>query len=277
MIIIENLSKLYKNLYAVDHLSAEISDGTVCIIGKNGAGKTTLLRMLSTQLRPTYGDAFINNLSIIRDTKKLRKTIVSIPQEASPIGILTPYEQIFMYLTARNFSLKSAKDETLRALRELDLYDKKDVPSDELSGGMKRKMFVAMALAANTETIFLDEPTTGLDPLSRLETWSAIKKLSGNIILTTHYMEEARELASKIYIMDKGRIIKSGNYDQLLRPYKNMIRIESMEKLDNSYKIGTLYVKYIKKSDIDKIGSDVSVRDITIDDLFIMEDENAKY
>ena len=245
MIDIRGISKIYgKNKVAVNNINCRIDSGISTIIGKNGAGKTTLLRILSTQLKPSSGDAFIDNLSIIRDVEKVRKKIVSIPQESSPIGILTSYEQVFMYLTARGFSFKSAKDEALNALKIVNLYDDRNKPTDELSGGMKRKMFVAMALASNAENIFLDEPTTGLDPISRMETWSAIKMLNGNVILTTHYMEEARELSQKIYMINDGSIINSGTYDKLLYPYRNKIRVESYSKLDNSYNIGNIYIKY---------------------------------
>ncbi len=272
MIDIKGISKIYnKNKVAVNNINCRIESGISTIIGKNGAGKTTLLRILSTQLKPSSGDAFIDNLSIIKDVEKVRKKIVSIPQESSPIGILTSYEQVFLYLTARGFSFKSAKDETLRALKIVNLYNDRNRPTDELSGGMKRKMFVAMALASNAENIFLDEPTTGLDPLSRMETWAAIKMLSGNVILTTHYMEEAKELSQRIYMMNDGSIINSGSYNELLYPYRNKIRIESYSKLDNSYNIGNIYIKYINSDEMGKYNDEYNViKKITIEDLFIM-------
>ncbi len=279
MIDIRGISKIYgKNKVAVNNINCRIDSGISTIIGKNGAGKTTLLRILSTQLKPSSGDAFIDNLSIIRDVEKVRKKIVSIPQESSPIGILTSYEQVFMYLTARGFSFKSAKDEALNALKIVNLYDDRNKPTDELSGGMKRKMFVAMALASNAENIFLDEPTTGLDPISRMETWSAIKMLNGNVILTTHYMEEARELSQKIYMINDGSIINSGTYDKLLYPYRNKIRVESYSKLDNSYNIGNIYIKYINSDEIGKYNSEYNViKRITIEDLFIMRGVDIEY
>ncbi len=272
MISISNLTKVYsKNKIALNVGDQDIDKGIISIIGQNGAGKTTLLRILSTQLKATSGDAFIDGISVTREYNKIRKKIVSIPQEAAPIGILTSYEQIFMYLTARGFSFHSAREEANIALKKVGLYDARNRPTDELSGGMKRKMFVAMALASNADTVFLDEPTTGLDPLSRMEVWSAIKELRGNVILTTHYMEEAEELSKKIYMMDSGKFIGSGTIDELLLPLKGKIRIESRERLDNSYNIGTLYVKYIDSKDLSYYeGKYYSIKKVTIEDLFII-------
>ncbi len=279
MIIISNLNKTYnKNKIALNIKNQNIDNGIISIIGQNGAGKTTLLRILSTQLKATSGDAFIDNISVTKEYNKIRKKIVSIPQEASPIGILTSYEQIYMYLTARGFSFHSAKEETNIALKEVGLYDVKNRPTDELSGGMKRKMFVAMAFASNADTIFLDEPTTGLDPLSRMEVWSAIKELKGNVILTTHYMEEAEELSKKIYMMDSGNFIDSGTIDKLLLPLKDMIRIESKEKMDNSYRIGNLYIKYVNSKDLKDYESKYYIiKKVSIEDLFIIRGVNLEY
>ncbi len=272
MIQIQGLTKKYgKKQIALDSLTQDLDSGIISIIGKNGAGKTTLLRLLSTQLRPTSGDAFIDGLSITRDTKQIRGMIVSIPQEAAPIGILTAYEQVFLYLTGKGFSFHSAREEAIKALNSVGLREKMHVPTDELSGGMKRKMFVAMALGANADTVFLDEPTTGLDPLSRMETWSAIKELTGNVILTTHYMEEATELSEKIYMMDSGKIIGSGTADELLFDLKDKVRVESRDAMPESYHVGNMYIKYVNKSNISNYENVYySLKKITIEDLFII-------
>ncbi len=272
MIQIQGISKEYgKKQIALDSLTQTLDNGIVSIIGKNGAGKTTLLRILSTQLKATSGDALIDGLSINRDTRQIRERIVSIPQEAAPIGILTAYEQVFLYLTGKGFSFHSAKEDSRRALKSVGLGDKMNVPTDELSGGMKRKMFVAMALGSNAETVFLDEPTTGLDPLSRMETWSAIKELTGNVILTTHYMEEATELSEKIYMMDSGKFIGSGTADQLLQDLQDKVRVESRNFMSGSYRVGNMYIKYVSRNSI-KDYDDVyySLKKITIEDLFII-------
>ncbi|MCL4453028.1 ABC transporter ATP-binding protein [Ferroplasma sp.] len=272
MIQIQGLSKEYgKKQKALDSITQDLDNGIISIIGKNGAGKTTLLRILSTQLKATSGDALIDGLSITGNIRQIRERIVSIPQEAAPIGILTAYEQVFMYLTGKGFSFHSARQESIRALKSVGLSDKMHVPTDELSGGMKRKMFVAMALGSNADTVFLDEPTTGLDPLSRMETWSAIKELTGNVVLTTHYMEEATELSEKIYMMDSGRFIGSGTADQLLYDLKDKVRVESLESMPGSYHVGNMYIKYVNRDDLSKYENVYySLKKISIEDLFII-------
>jgi ABC-2 type transport system ATP-binding protein len=272
MIQIQGLTKEYgKKQKALNSITQDLDNGIISIIGKNGAGKTTLLRILSTQLKATSGDALIDGLSITGDTRQIRERIVSIPQEAAPIGILTAYEQVFMYLTGKGFSFHSARQESLMALKSVGLSEKMHVPTDELSGGMKRKMFVAMALGSNADTVFLDEPTTGLDPLSRMETWGAIKELTGNVVLTTHYMEEATELSEKIYMMDSGSFIGSGTADQLLHDLKDKVRVESRDPLPGSYHVGNMYIKYVNRDNIsDYENIYYSLKKISIEDLFII-------
>jgi ABC-2 type transport system ATP-binding protein len=279
MIHIQNLEKYYnKNQKALNSITQDLDNGIISIIGRNGAGKTTLLRILSTQLKASSGDAYIDNISVTNEPEKIRDKIVSIPQEAAPIGILTAYEQVFLYLTGKGFSFHSAKQEAIHALKSVGMEEKMNIPTDELSGGMKRKMFVAMGLGSNADTVFLDEPTTGLDPLSRMETWSAIKELSGNVVLTTHYMEEATELSKKIYMMDSGNFIGAGTADELLYSLKGKARIESKSPLPGSYHIGNIYVKYIDKSEISKY-SDLyySIKQISIEDLFIIKGVELEY
>ncbi len=272
MIEIKDIRKVYKGgKVAVDGITEVMDKRVTTLIGRNGAGKTTLLRMLSTQLYPTSGTALINGLDIVGDAAKIRKIVASIPQEASPLGILSPYEQVNMYLLGRKFNFSDAKKAANDALETVGLWDVRNKPSDTLSGGMKRKMFVALALASNAELVFLDEPTTGLDPLSRLEIWSAIKKLSGNVLLTTHYMEEAENLSDVVYLQDSGHIIDRGTVKKLLSRFSGKVRIESQTELSDSFRVGGIYVKYdaIENSET-YIREGRTVKKITLDDLFIM-------
>ncbi|MEM0130488.1 MAG: ABC transporter ATP-binding protein, partial [Thermoplasmatales archaeon] len=240
------------------------------IIGRNGAGKTTLVRILSTQLTPTEGVARINGLDVIRDTKRVRKIISSIPQESQLIGILSPLEQIQLYLIARGYSASDARNQGKQALDELEMYDFKDVPSDTLSGGMKRKVFVAMALASGADVIFLDEPTTGLDPLSRVEVWSAIKRLPSDIILTTHYMEEAQELSREVVVIDGGAIIAKGKISDLLSPYRGKVRAEKVDGNEFDIKIANIAIRYIEESRIEEfVKRGYDIKKISLDDIFL--------
>ncbi len=265
------LKKIYDGkIEALRGINLKLEKRFSAIIGKNGAGKTTLVRILSTQLEPTSGRAYINGLDVVKDAKKIRKMIVSIPQEASPIGILTPLELVKMYLIARGMSFHDSGLDAKKALEEVGLEEFANVPTDMLSGGMKRKVFVAMGLASNSELIFLDEPTTGLDPISRFEVWSAIRKLDGRIVLTTHYMEEAENLAQEIIMVDSGKILEKGSVKELLERFRGKVRVESYKPLEDSYKVGDTYIKYVDENRAaEYLSEGFAIRKVTLDDLFI--------
>ncbi|MGC8558091.1 MAG: ABC transporter ATP-binding protein [Nitrososphaeria archaeon] len=271
MIELQDLKKIYQNgQVALKGVSTTFKSRVTSIIGRNGAGKTTLMRILSTQLIPTSGSAEINGMDILKDGNMIRQKLVSIPQEGRPIGLLSPLEHLKIYLAARGMSFKEASTEAGIALKKLELWDVRNRPTDTLSGGMKRKLFVAMAIASGAETVFLDEPTTGLDPVSRLEVWSAIKELNSEILLTTHYMEEAVALSDEIVFMDDGMIIKKGPIDQLLKDFEGKIRVESTRPMEGWTKIGNTYISYIDiKNSAEYISKGFSVKHVTLEDLFV--------
>lgn len=270
MIEIYELNKIYNNgVEALKKITTKLSKKRTAIIGRNGAGKTTLIRILSTQLMPTSGYALINGLNILNEEQKIRRKVSCIPQEARPVGLLTPYEHILIYLTARGYSFKNASEEARKALKAVNLWENRNTTADELSGGMKRKLFVAMALASNAELVFLDEPTTGLDPLSRLEVWTAIKELGSDLVLTTHYMEEAQSLSEEIVFMENGSIIKQGTFEEVLSEFKGKVRVESRKPVEGWKKVGGLYIKYVDSVEAHeyvKMGYDI--KQITLEDLF---------
>ncbi|TRM87381.1 multidrug ABC transporter ATP-binding protein, partial [Sulfolobus sp. A20-N-G8] len=238
----------------------------ITLLGRNGAGKTTLTRILSTQLLPTSGIARVESYDVVRDVRKVRKIIASIPQEAKPVGIASPFEHLVMYLTARGYSIKESEEVSRKVLKEVGLWEVKDKPSDELSGGMKRKIFVAMALASNAEVVLLDEPTTGLDPYSRLEVWSILKSIKSKLVLTTHYMEEAEELSNEVILLNKGKLIAIGSIEDLLSKFKDKVRVEGTGDI----KVGNLRIQYVERDKaIDFVGKYV-VKPITLEDLFII-------
>lgn len=274
MIEIKKLKKHYRGgTIALRGINLRIDKRLTCILGRNGAGKTTLLRILSTQLLPSSGQAFVNGYDVVKEAKKIRGMICSIPQEAKPSGLPTPFDHLFMYLTARGMTFAEATDTANKALRKLDLWRVRNTPSDDLSGGTKRKIFVAMALASNAEVIFLDEPTTGLDPISRLQVWAAIRTLKSQIILTTHYMEEAKELADDIILIDNGRVLARGTAQQLLRPFKNKVRIEGIGR----YRVGGLSFSYANKNQAKRyIGKTVAIKPVDLEDLFITRGVNIE-
>lgn len=273
MITLEKVRKVYDNgKIAVDSIDAEFSKKLTTIIGRNGAGKTTLIRMMSTQLKPTSGKIILDGIDVVRNPREARKKICSIPQESSPLGILTPYEQVKMYLIGRGFSPSDAHREALDALDTVGLYDVRNNPTDTMSGGMKRKMYVAISISSHASTVFLDEPTTGLDPLSRFEVWSAIRKLDSNVVLTTHYMEEAENLSQEVYLVESGKIIEKGTIRSLLSRFSNTVRVESPEPMEGSFYIGGMNIKYVPVDDAEEyVKRGCTVKKATLDDLFIMK------
>jgi len=262
-----NLTKRYKDgTMALDHVSFSTNAKSISILGRNGAGKTTLTRILSTQLLPTEGAALIEGYDVVKDAKKVRKIIASIPQEAHPVGFATPFEHLLMYLTARGFSLSEASQLTRKTLKEIGLWEVKDKPSDLLSGGMKRKIFVAMALASSAEVILLDEPTVGLDPYSRTEVWSVLKESDVKLVLTTHYMEEAEELSDEVVLLHKGKLIAKGSVKELLSKFENKVRVEGIGDL----LVGKLRISYVDREEAVKYLGKYIVKPITLEDLFII-------
>ncbi len=272
MIETENLTKVYSNgTHALTGVTLSLQERVTTIIGRNGAGKTTFSRILSTQLEPTSGKARINGLDVMKDARKIRERIVSIPQEASPIGVLTPIEQVKMYLVGRGMSLIESDTLATRTLDQMGLREAKNKPADTLSGGMKRKIFVSMALASNADMVFLDEPTTGLDPISRFEVWSALRELESDVILTTHYMEEAQELSNRVILFEEGKVIEDGTVKSLLRRFDGMVRIESNDLDEYDVKLGNMKIRYVKKEEAEEYvirGS--NVKSITLDDVFLI-------
>ncbi len=266
MIETYRLTKVYKDgTVALDNLDMTLSSKISCVIGRNGAGKTTLIRILSTQLLPTSGKAFVNGYDVVREAKKVRKIICSIPQEAGTAGMPSPLEHLVMYLTARGLSISEALSSAKKALREIGLGKVMNKPTDELSGGMKRKVFVAMALASNAEVVFLDEPTTGLDPVSRLEVWSAIKSMDSKVVLTTHYMEEAEELCEEIAIINDGRLVDKGSPSELMEPLKGKVRVEGVGDI----RIGNLRISYMTPEEAKSLVGKVVIKPVTLEDVFI--------
>ena len=205
------LTKKFGDLVAVDKVSFCIPKGIVfSLLGPNGAGKTTTIHMLSTLLEPTGGDAYIHGYSIIRNKGEVRKIIGLVPQDLTADDELTGWENV--YIQAKLYGLPSGKAEekTEEALRFMELWDHRKRKVSTYSGGMRRRLEIAMSLVNEPKVMFLDEPTLGLDVHSRRHLWGLIERLKEQgttILLTTHYMEEAEYLADRVAIIDHGKII----------------------------------------------------------------------
>jgi len=238
-LLCDSVTKVYggsSGRKALDSVSLSIpSEGIFSLIGMNGAGKTTLVRILATQLEPTGGAASIGGLDVIKDAKKLRGRIACVPQEARTVPWMTPKQTVLSYLLWRGQSYSEASQKAIEALSKVGLEEQANVLNRRLSGGMKRKVLVATVLSSDADVIFLDEPTTGLDPISRQELWKYLTTLAENrfLILTTHYLEEAERLASTIGILHEGKLIGLGTLEQLRSAvkYQYSVMVSSASEL----------------------------------------------
>ena len=207
---IENLTKKYKDTVAVDNLSLTVFKGELfSLLGVNGAGKTTTIKMLSCITAPDSGDAFLNGNSIKKEADKVKSIIAVSPQETAVAPNLTVKENLELICGINGFSKNETKEKTENQIKLLNLESVVNKKAGKLSGGYKRRLSIAMALISAPEILFLDEPTLGLDVLSRADLWDIIKNLKGKItiVLTTHYMEEAEALSDRIAIMKDGKLL----------------------------------------------------------------------
>ncbi len=214
-----NLTKIYEGTQtALDHVNFEVeTKGIFGLIGRNGAGKTTLIRVLATNLAPTSGTAFIDGNDILTQAGAIREKIAIVPQEARTVRWMTPKQTIFSYLLWRGYPVSKANSIACDSLKKLGLEQYANVLNSKLSGGTKRKVLIATVTASEADIIFLDEPTTGLDPISRRELWDILLDLGKTrfIFLTTHYLEEAEQLADSIGILKEGKLVSVGTLAEL--------------------------------------------------------------
>lgn len=217
-ITITSLTKKYGNITAVDNLNLQIKNGELfALLGTNGAGKTTTIKMLSCLIPPTSGDATLLNNSIRKHSQEVKQTINISPQEtavAANLSVLENLEFIAgIYGESKNPSCQKAKE----IASQFNLNSILSQKAKTLSGGMQRRLSIAMALITNPQILFLDEPTLGLDVIARRELWASIKALKGKvtIILTTHYLDEVEALADRIGVMKNGTLAATGTVEDL--------------------------------------------------------------
>lgn len=219
MIRTEGLVKRYGEVVALDGLDLVVPKGTVLgLLGPNGAGKTTAVRILCTLLEPDEGLAEVAGIDVRKDPDAVRDKIGLSGQNAAVDEHLTGYENLDMVGRLYHLGKQKAKDRARELLQEFDLVEAGDRPAKTYSGGMRRRLDLAAALVAKPDVIFLDEPTTGLDPRSRAMMWDTIQELvrgGATVLLTTQYMEEADKLCDDIVVIDKGRAIAHGTSDEL--------------------------------------------------------------
>ncbi len=226
MLEVKDLTKKYNNFIAVDNISFSVKEGEVFgLLGPNGAGKTTLIKMLTCFVKPTSGDALISGISI-KNPKEVKKLIGIVPQEYSFYNKLTIYENLKYFASLYGMKTKDIKQKADELLSLLLLTEKKNSLMNSLSGGMKRRVNIAIALMHSPKVVFMDEPTVGIDPVSRAALWDVIKKIKSmkiTILITTHYMEEAERLCDRIAIVNHGKLITIGTPAQLKKKYGNTL------------------------------------------------------
>lgn len=213
-----NLSKKYKEKYAVKNLNLTVNHGELYgLLGVNGAGKSTTIKMLSCLVPPTGGDACLNGHSVVKNTQEVKKIISVSPQETAVAEKLNVRENLEFIAQIYGFNRKNAKQKAEEIINQFEFQEFAKQRAKTLSGGLMRRLSIAMALITEPEILFLDEPTLGLDVLARRELWQVISKLKGKItiILTTHYLEEAESLCDRIGIMSKGELKAEGTAQEL--------------------------------------------------------------
>lgn len=218
-VVAEGLGKRYDDLWALRDVDLAVPQGSVLgVLGHNGAGKTTAVRILTTLLRPTEGRASVAGLDVVADAGAVRTKIGLAGQQATVDGLMTARANLVMVGRLYHLPRPVARARADELLERLSLTDAADRLVKTFSGGMRRRLDLAASLVAAPPVLFLDEPTTGLDPRSRIELWALLRELvrdGATMLLTTQYLEEADRLADDIVVLDGGRVVAQGSPAQL--------------------------------------------------------------
>ncbi|GAQ53686.1 ATP-binding cassette domain-containing protein [Streptomyces acidiscabies] len=233
-VTVRGLVKHYGETKALDGVDLEVREGTVRgVLGPNGAGKTTLVRILSTLLRPDAGDATVAGYDVLRQPRQLRRVIGLTGQYASVDEKLPGWENLYMIGRLLDLSRKDARARADELLERFSLTEAAKRPAKTYSGGMRRRLDLAASMIGSPSVLFLDEPTTGLDPRTRNEVWDEVKRMVGDgvtVLLTTQYMEEAEQLASELTVVDRGKVVAEGRVDELkARVGGRTLRVKPLE------------------------------------------------
>lgn len=292
IIEVNELVKYYRNssVPALDGLDLDVNEGRIfTLLGRNGAGKTTFLRISTTQLSPTSGSVSVFGLDVLKNAKAIRRRIAIAPQEGRPLWTLNAKDHIILALMMRGVSYSEAADKAKTVLETLELTEFQKVHSEDLSGGLRQRVLIAMAIACDAELIFLDEPTIGLDPLSRRRVWDELIRLkkeeARTIVLTTHYMDEAEALSDDLAIIDKGRVLVRGSPSDVREKHlsarirvdvTNGFSIEELQTYGKVVRAGNLLRVLTDETKAQEISYEalkrkatISISPVTLDDVFV--------
>lgn len=226
-----NVVKTFGEIKAVDNISFEVKPGEIfAFLGPNGAGKSTTIKMLTTMLRPTSGQLLLNGHDVARDQDNARKAFGIVFQDPSLEEELTAYENMLFHAVLYGIPKNEHKNRIEKLMKLVDLWERRNSLVRTYSGGMRRRLEIARGLLHHPKILFLDEPTLGLDTQTRNVLWDYVKKLSKNegmtIFFTTHYLDEAEQVAERIAIIDRGKIVAAGTTTHLTKQTKT----KSLEK-----------------------------------------------
>jgi len=298
---VENLSKRFGDFVAVDGLSFSVEHGEVLgLLGPNGAGKSTLIRMLTTLVPPSSGSARVNGFDVVRDPNGVRQSIGVIPQAMTSDLDLSAVENMSIFAKLYGIPREKRRRTIAQLLKDVDLEKWADKPVKMFSGGMRRRLEIARGLVHEPKIFFLDEPTTGLDPVSRVAVWEMLTRLKRErdltILVTTHYMDEADKLCDRIAIIDHGKLAALDSPLKLKAsiPGKNILEVsfanapqnwlETLRTLpevaevkgeENVFRISsnngprTTVALLEKARDADATVTSLSVQSTTLDDVFV--------
>jgi len=248
---VKDLRKAFKDTDVLKGVNFEVNRGEIfALLGSNGAGKTTIINILSTLLKPDGGTASVCGYDAARQPEKVRRSISLTGQFAAVDGMLTGRENLILIAELRGAPKPRQAADSL--LNRFGLSDAANKRADIYSGGMARRLDIAMSLVGEPEVIFLDEPTTGLDPEARLEVWKTVKTLAGGgttILLTTQYLDEAEHLADRVAILHGGRIIADGTVEEL----KKLFPPAKIEYVEKQPSLEDIFLAIIGKKDGDKV------------------------
>ncbi|WP_163010787.1 ATP-binding cassette domain-containing protein [Streptomyces dangxiongensis] len=288
-VTVRGLVKHYGETKALDGVDLDVREGTVMgVLGPNGAGKTTLVRILSTLITPDAGRATVAGYDVVRQPRQLRRVIGLTGQYASVDEKLPGWENLYLIGRLLDLSRKDARTRADELLERFSLTEAARRPASTYSGGMRRRLDLAASMIGRPAVLYLDEPTTGLDPRTRNEVWDEVKAMVGEgvtVLLTTQYMEEAEQLASELTVVDRGRVIAGGGIEELkarvggrtlrvrpldplqLRPLAVMLDelgITGLASTTVDHQTGTLLVPILSDEQLTAVVGAVTARGITI-------------
>ena len=247
---ISNLYKYFGDVHALDGVNLAAEEATIFgLLGPNGSGKTTIVKVLSTLLEPDKGTVKVHGINVVENPNKVRESIGLAGQFAAVDEYLTGYENVFMVGRLYGLNKKEAKRRALNLLERFNLLEASNRPVRTFSGGMRRRLDLGASLIGEPKILFLDEPTTGLDPSTRLDLWKIIRDLvkgGTSILLTTQYLEEADELCDQISVLNKGKVIAEGTSDSLKAKLGGDIIEFRLEKISDEQKAIETAKKFAK-------------------------------